>query len=99
MTFIVSVKPNCRELKKIKRQKLRKILRKPEPNFYHFVKKNEVRQKTWVFFIQKITNRDDWIFSKRVYNMIVIGTAIEKVIPHATEHNIVIKKNIRPCFE
>ena len=33
------------------------------------------------FFIQKITNRDDWIFSKRVCDMIVIGTAIEKVIP------------------
>ena len=57
------------------------------------------RKKHGFFFIQKKTNRDNWIFSKRVCDMILIGTAIEKVIPHATEYNIVIKKNIRPCFE
>ena len=33
MTFIVSVKPTNKELKKIKRWKSRKILRKTQPNF------------------------------------------------------------------
>ena len=34
-------------MKKIKRQKLRQMLRKSQPNFQHYVKKIEAQEKKW----------------------------------------------------
>ena len=48
--------------------------------------------------IQEITNRVNWIFSKRVCDEITIGAAIAKAIPHVTEYKTEIKKNIKTWF-
>ena len=58
MKFVVSVKPNW-----IKR-KLRKLFRKPQPNFYYYVKRIEAQAKKLFSHKKTITHFLVWDFDK-----------------------------------